>query len=174
MICLKRGRWTPLIMSLILGLAAAGMAQETQPAAQQPAAPNTPSAAPTAAAPPIDDLHGISLGMTVDQVKQKLGKPDTSDDVSLYYDLDHGESMQIQLDADKKVRTAAAIYSGREAKAPDFADIMGPDVPLIKKENGSIYKQVRYPSDGYWVSYSKVDLDSGPMTVVTMQKIPGH
>jgi hypothetical protein len=153
-------------------LAGAVFAQDGQPATEPSPAPAAAPAPEAAPGPVISELHGISIGMTADQVKDKLGKPDTSDAATMYYDLENGESLQLRLDADKNVMMVAVIYSGREAKAPTFAEVLGPDTPVITKENGSIYKQVRYPAKGVWVSYSKLALDSGPMTTVTIQKIP--
>jgi hypothetical protein len=160
-------------ISAVSCLATATRAQDAQPPAATDASAVTPAAGPQAARPHISDLNGIRLGMTTDEVKAKLGKPDANDAVSMYYDLDNGQSLQLRLDGDKKVTMVALIYGGREAKAPAFAEVLGPEVPLITKENGSIYKQVRYPSEGYWVSYSRLDLETGPMTTVTMQKIAG-
>jgi hypothetical protein len=38
------------------------------------------------------------------------------------------------------------------------------------KTDGSIYKLLRYPKAGYWVSYSRT-AGSSPTTTITMQKI---
>ena len=38
------------------------------------------------------------------------------------------------------------------------------------KQDGSLYKMLRFPKVGYWVSYTRTAGDS-PMTLVTMQKI---
>src|SRR5689334_16810613 len=67
---------------------------------------------PATAAPVLTDLNGISIGMTDDEVRQKLGKPDSADASGMLFILDNGETLQIGLDTDKKVKMAAAIYSG--------------------------------------------------------------
>jgi hypothetical protein len=38
------------------------------------------------------------------------------------------------------------------------------------KADGSVYKMVRFPKAGYWLSYSRTSGNS-PMTSVTLQKI---
>ena len=51
---------------------------------------------------------------------------------------------------------------------PSPKDVLGTDAD--KKPDGSLYKLVRYPKAGYWVSYSRTAGDS-PTITVTMQKI---
>jgi hypothetical protein len=121
--------------------------------------------------PLIGDIKGITLGMTADEVKSKLGKPETSDASTMYYDLNKGESVQLQLDSDKKVVMVAAMYTGNKADAPDVAEVFGSDVKIVPRKDSRIYKLVRYPAAGYWVAYDRLQLDSGPMTTVTIKKI---
>jgi hypothetical protein len=150
--------------------ASTAFGQETIPPNQNAAAVKT-VAAGQVTGPLVDDINGIALGMTADEVKDKLGKPDTGDAATMYYDLDNGLQVQLRLDADKKVAMVAGIYSGNRADAPEFGEVFGSDVQPTRQENGSVYRRVRYPSKGYWVAYSQLDLESGPMTTVTLQKI---
>lgn len=157
---------------------ASAFAQDKRPraatAAEAPVEQKAPeTTTPQVPAPLVDDINGITLGMTADDVKSKLGKPDTSDSATMYYDLDKGEQVQLRLDADKKVSMIAGIYTGKNADAPDFSEVFGPAAQPVPQQNGTIYKLVRYPSAGYWVAYSRLELDNGPMTTVTLQKI-GH
>ena len=39
-----------------------------------------------------------------------------------------------------------------------------------RKDDGSVYKMIRFPKAGCWVSYLRTSGDS-PMTIVTMQKL---
>jgi hypothetical protein len=119
----------------------------------------------------MKDVNGVTLGMTADDVKEKLGKPDAGDDTSLFYTLPNGESLQLKLDGDKKVSMVAAIYSGKDAKAPEPTEIFGPDASVQPQADGKIYKMVRYPAAGFWIAYSRLNLDGGTMTTVTIQKI---
>lgn len=133
-----------------------------------------PATKTAVASPAIADLRGVTIGMTDEQVREKLGRPQAGDASGLYYSFSNGESLQLALDGDKKVRMVAAIYSGKDAKAPDVDDIFGSDITAQPSTDGKIYKMVRYPSAGYWVSYSRLNLDAGPMTTVTIQKMDVH
>lgn len=148
---------------LTLSLAAAGQESDMTATVTPPQAADQP------AGPLVDDINGITLNMTAEQVRDKLGKPDAGDASMMYYDLDGGQQLQLRLDADKKVTMVAGIYSGKKIDAPEFTEVLGSEAPT--PENGRIYKLVRYPSAGYWVAYSRIDLDSGPMTTVTIQKL---
>jgi len=57
---------------------------------------------------------------------------------------------------------------GEGGNAPDAKSVLGEDVEA--KADGSMYKLVRYPEAGYWVSYSRTAGNS-PLVIVTMQKI---
>jgi hypothetical protein len=126
---------------------------------------------PTVTAPALTDLNGIAIGMTDDEVREKLGKPASSDATGMLFILDNGETLQIGLGQDKKVRMAAAIYSGKDSNAPDVKTVLGAGAELQSESDGKIYKRVRYPSAGYWVAYSRLNLANGPMTTITIQKM---
>ena len=132
--------------------------------------PKTP-AVPGALVPVVADLRGISLGMTADEVKKALGSPDTEDATGMYFELKNGESVQLRLDADKKVSMIAAMYTGKNAKAPEFTAVFGPEAKIEPGENGRLYKLVRYPASGYWVAYSRINTGDSAMTTVTMTKL---
>jgi hypothetical protein len=123
------------------------------------------------AAPFIDDLKGISIGMSGDEVKKVIGKPDVSDASGMYFDLDNDEAVQIRLDADKKVAAVVVIYSGKEAEAPKIAEVFGPEVSVTPAENGNVYKLVRYPSKGFWIAYSRIKSKDNPLTTITMNEL---
>lgn len=142
----------------------AAPATQTEPAA--PAAQGTQTNAPL-----IDDINGITLGMTANEVRDKLGKPDSGNGTSLYYELKNGQQIQLQLDAEKKVTMVAGIYTGAKADAPEFAEVFGPDKTPQPQENGNVYQRVRYSEAGYWVAYNKVNLEDGAMVIVSLQKI---
>lgn len=130
-----------------------------------------PKPSPAVLEPAVKDLRGITLGMTVDEVRSKLGKPLSQDDSGLYYSFSNSESAQIGLDSGGKVRTIATIYSGGDQNAPKFEDVFGPNVQLAASDNGRLYKMVRYPSAGFWIAYSKIGSDKNELTTVTMRRI---
>ena len=51
---------------------------------------------------------------------------------------------------------------------PTCKDVLGADEQA--KPDGSLYKMMRYPKAGYWVSYSRTAGNS-PTITITMQKI---
>jgi len=126
---------------------------------------------PTVLQPALADIKGITIGMTADEVKDKLGKAKSSDATGFYYVFSDEESMQITLDADKKVRVVAMFYIDDEAAAPKYEDIFGADAKVEKQGNGRIYNLVRYPDAGYWVAYDRIMVEDEPMITVTMQKM---
>jgi outer membrane protein assembly factor BamE (lipoprotein component of BamABCDE complex) len=121
--------------------------------------------------PATANLKGITVGMTADEVKDKLGKAKFTDATGFYYVFSDDETMQVTLDADKKVQMIAAIYMGDEAKAPKYEDVFGAGAAVEAQPDGKIYKLVNYPDAGYWVAYSRVMVGDEPTTTVTMQKI---
>ena len=157
-----------LYLSIILLFLGAGV-----PALAQSEAQSEPTAAtkPAGPSPVVSDLNGVTLGMTADDVTEKLGKPDVGDDSGMFYTLSNDESLQLRLDQDKKVSMIAAIYSGKGAKAPEAADVFGPDGAVTPDTDGKLYKMVRYPKAGFWIAYSRLNLSNGAMTTVTIQKI---
>lgn len=157
-----------LIIALLFWLAVAAFGQTE---AVQNQAPLQEDKKQTVLEPVVDDLRGITIGMTADEVKNKLGKPKAEDATGFYYVLSKEESMQITLDTDKKVNMIAMFYLGDETAAPKYEDVFGADVAVQKQANGGIYNLVRYPEAGYWVAYSKILVEDEPMITVTMQKM---
>lgn len=48
--------------------------------------------------------------------------------------------------------------------------VFGNGMSVTPNADGSIYKLIRYPDKGYWVSYSKT-AGKQPLTTVMLQKI---
>lgn len=120
--------------------------------------------------PVMQDYKGVKIGMTEDEVRDKLGRPESSDASGMVYELSRGERAQIGLDGDKKVRLIVVFYSPESESRPAYADIFGPGSTAPAKEDGSIYNMIQYPQAGYWVAYNKGAGESG-LVIVTMQKL---
>lgn len=121
--------------------------------------------------PVLTEYKGIKIGMTSDEVREKLDKkPKVADNDGLFYVFSDEESVQIGLDADKKVRVISIMYAGKNAEVPKYEDVFGKDIALSKTEDGRIYNLVRYPESGFWVAYSQTAGDN-PMTTITIQKM---
>ncbi|MGD9562608.1 MAG: hypothetical protein AB7F88_10935 [Pyrinomonadaceae bacterium] len=111
---------------------------------------------------------GISIGLTADQVRAKLGDPkDKSKSQDLYVFSDE-ESAQFVYDSTGAVRAIVLTFSTRMDNAPTPQDVFGEAVPA--NEDGGISKMVRYPKAGYWISYNRIPGEDGIISVA-IQKI---
>lgn len=117
--------------------------------------------------PLYTEFRGVRLGMTPEEVREKLGSPILKDAEMDYYVLSDTMTAQVVFDSAHKARMISVDYANG-AGAPDYRSIVGQE--LTTRPDGSAYSMVRYESRGFWVSYSKT---AGPMSVVTItiQKI---
>jgi hypothetical protein len=117
--------------------------------------------------PLYTDFRGIKLGMTPEEVREKIGSPVLKDAEMDYFVLSDTVTAQVVYDAAHKVRMISVDYANG-AGAPDSRTVVGPE--LMTRADGSAYAMVRYESRGFWVSYSRT---AGPVIVVTVtiQKI---
>jgi len=165
-------------LALVLSLSAMAVMAQGQQAVNTPSAdsaaklqePKTATPAPTKAAitPLVHSVRDVELGMSIDDVKKKLGRPEVQDDTGLLFTLSGGNSVQIGLDENKHVRTVAVIYGAGSKDAPALKDIFGASA---EDTTGDVYKMERYPDAGYWVSYSRTNSQDKAIVVVTMRKI---
>jgi hypothetical protein len=118
--------------------------------------------------PAFQEYKGVRIGMTTDEARKKLGSPTDKGDAQDFYLLSEKESVQVMYDGAHKVSALALIYMNAGANVPTAKAVLGAD--LEAKPDGSLYKLVRYPKAGYWVSYSRTAGDA-PIVSVTMQKI---
>ena len=119
--------------------------------------------------PTFRDYKGITLDMTANEVHQKLGAPKETGGGQDFYSVSDKEAVQIfYSNISQKVKAIAISYLGEGSGAPDCRSILGIDV--TPAADGSIYKLVRYPKAGYWVSYNRTGGDA-PLVAVTIQKI---
>lgn len=131
-------------------------------------APSTAQAAQDADAPAFQEYKGVRIGMSAVEARKKLGSPTDKSDTQDFYLISEKESVQVMYDREKKVSALALIYMNAGANAPTAKAVMGDDIEA--RPDGSLYKLVRYPKAGYWVSYSRTAGNS-PIVSVTMQKI---
>jgi hypothetical protein len=117
--------------------------------------------------PLYTDFRGAKLGMTPDEVREKLGNPVLKDAEMDYYVLSDTMIAQVVYDSARKARMISVDYANG-AGAPDYRTVVGPE--LLIRADGSAYAMVRYESRGFWVSYSRT---AGTVIVVTItiQKI---
>ena len=120
--------------------------------------------------PVWQNYKGVGIGMTADEVRQKLGAAKSEDADGFFYIFSDTENAQVLLDKDKKVRTVSVVFTADNTAAPKFADVFGKTAELEAKPDGSIYKMVKYTDAGYWVSYSRMAGEKA-MVIVMIQKM---
>ncbi len=132
-----------------------------------PAAPAQTPADKDKDAPPFREYKGVHIGMTADEARKLLGTPAEKDDKQDVYMFGENESCQVYYDETKKVSALSISYFGGKS-IPGAKAVLGEEPEA--KQDGSLYKLIRYPKAGYWVSYTRTAGDS-PMTIIAMQKI---
>lgn len=125
----------------------------------------TPPATP---APNKYLYKGIFIGNKADEVRGKLGEPKDKSAAQDLYVFSDEESAQFMYDANGVVTAIMLNFSTKMSKAPTPKEVLGEEVPA--NADGGIFKMVRYPKAGYWISYNRVPGDDG-LIIVAMQKI---
>ena len=115
--------------------------------------PSTASNAVPQPTPGMSEYRGVSIGMATDDVRKKLGNPkDKSDAMDLYIFSDN-ENAQFYYNAAKTVTAIMITYSGDLKDAPSPKTVLGEDAEA--KPDGGIFKMVRFPKAGFWISYNR-------------------
>ena len=156
-----------LWVSVIVGNGQTPDAVQNATTVSKPAENAKENSASKAQMPVLTDYRAVKIGMTGDEVKNKLGKAEVSDNSGFFYKFSDNEAAQIVLDADKKVSAISITYTD---KAPQITDIFGAGVEAEAKPDGSIYKLVEYPQAGYWIAYYR-GAGEKPTVIVTIQKM---
>ena len=163
-----------LLMPAMLALAVSSVApvgnaqqtaQDRQPGAPVAAAP-TPAAAAT---PPYREYKGVRLGMSADEVRQKLGRPKEAGKEQELFVFSDTERARVYYDTAQKATAIISTYIGKAGNAPAPEAVLG--TAIEAKPDGTLYKLVQYPEAGYWVAYSRTAGDE-PLTIITMQAMP--
>ena len=144
-----------LMTLLLVGAIAYG--QRTRGAATNPSV--TPQ-------PLFSEYKGIRLGATATEVRARLGDPTVKGDDQDYYVISQTETAQFAYDQTHKVVTISIDYSGEGA--PDYRNVVGASID--EKEDGSLYKLVRYEAQRFWVSYHRTS-GTPPTVTITIQKM---
>ena len=118
--------------------------------------------------PTMAEYRGVSIGMTADDVRKKLGNPADKGEEQDFYVFNDKETAQVMYDKAHKVTAFSFDFSSGAADPPTAKTIFGHDAEA--KADGSVHKLVRYPKAGYWMSYSKT-AGTTPLISVTFQKI---
>jgi hypothetical protein len=118
--------------------------------------------------PAFSDFKGVRIGMTADEARKKLGTPrDKSAEQDLYV-FNDTQAVQVFYDKTGAVLAISIDFMSGASAIPSAQDVLGTEADT--KADGSVYKMLRYPKAGYWVSYNRT-AGSSPTTTITMQKI---
>ena len=121
----------------------------------------------TSNTPVFKDYHGVSIGMSADEVRGKLDRIKKGDGQD-YLAFSDQESAQIYYDDKGRVTAISIDYFGGQNNAPTPETVLGTTIQA--KPDGSMYQLNRYPQAGYWVSYNRTAGDK-PIVTITMQKM---
>ena len=153
---------------------AAGQQPES-PATQDVISKNTPAEtnqpaqpASAVAAPVYKDFMGVTLGMSAQDIRSKLGHVKNKGERQDFFVFSESQTAQIVYDEKGQATTISVDYLSKGADAPSPESVLGEAVQA--KPDGSIFQMKRYPEAGYWVAYSRTAGDN-PIVTVTMQKI---
>lgn len=118
---------------------------------------------------PYSEFKGVRLGMTADEVRGHLGKPESSDTTQDYFVFSESHRARVYYDDGGRANAIVASYLGRESGAPDAKTILGVEVEA--DASGAVTRSVSVPDSGFTVIYSRTGGDE-PMVFVTLQKRP--
>jgi hypothetical protein len=106
--------------------------------------------------------------MTADGARKKLGTPrDKSAEQDLYV-FNDTQAVQVFYDKAGTVSAISIDFMTGANAIPSAKDVLGTEADA--RTDGSVYKMLRYPKAGCWVSYNRT-AGSSPTTTVTMQRI---
>lgn len=118
--------------------------------------------------PTFQEFRGVKIGMAADEARKKLGTPKDKGTEQDFYVFNDNEAVVIYYDKTGAVSAISVDFMSGANGIPSSKDILG--AVAEAKSDGSIYKVVRYPKAGYWVSYSRT-AGADPTVTITMQKI---
>lgn len=154
---------------------AAGQQPQQSLATQDVISKNTPAetkqsvpAAAAVVAPVYKEFMGVTLGMSADDIRSKLGHLKNKSERQDFFVFSESHTAQIVYDEKGQATIISVDYLTNDADAPSPESVLGE--PVQAKPDGSIFQRKRYPEAGYWVAYSRTAGDK-PIVTVTMQKI---
>jgi hypothetical protein len=131
---------------------------------------NQPAAVPASTPldkPPFSEYKSVSIGTTTSIVRNKLGSPKEKSDDQDFYVFSDNESAQFFYDKAHLVTAIMITYTGDIKSAPSPMTVLGEEVTA--NPDGGIFKMVRFPKAGYWISYNRSG-GEGPVVSIAMQK----
>ena len=144
---------------IFIALAPVALRAQRQRAALDPDADNRPA---------FRDFKGVSIGMPADEARKKLGSPRDKSAEQDFYMFGDNQAVEVFYDKAGAVNAISIDFMSGANAIPSCKDVLGAEAE--KKADGSVYKLIRYPKVGYWVSYSRTAGAEATVTI-TMQKI---
>jgi hypothetical protein len=126
------------------------------------------SVEPQDESPTFNQFRGVKIGMAADEARKKLGNPRDKSAEQDFYMVNDNEALQVFYDKAGAVTAISIDFMSGASSIPTSKDLFGADAEA--KSDGSIYKMIRYPKAGFWVSYSRTAGNEATVTI-TMQKI---
>lgn len=118
--------------------------------------------------PTFEQFRGVKIGMAAEEARKKMGTPRDKGAEQDFYLFNENEAVQVCYDKNGAVTAISVDYMTGANGVPSPKEIFGAEVEA--KADGSIYKMVRYPKAGYWVSYSRT-AGNDSLVTITIQKI---
>ncbi len=162
MIRLSRGHATALTLLLLLSVMICLAA--TSPRAAQ--AQRRTSAEDEG--PLFHEYRGIQIGSLADEVRKKFGNPADKSTEQDFFVFSEKETAQILYDKSGKVITISVDFLVGANGVLTPKQLFGGEIEA--KPDGSMYKMVRFPKAGCWLSYNRT-AGAQPLVSVTLQKI---
>jgi len=106
--------------------------------------------------------------MAADEARKKLGNPREKGAEQDFYMLGDNQAVQVFYDKAGAVSAISIDFMSGASSIPSAKAVLGTDAET--KPDGSVYKMMRYPKAGYWVSYSRT-AGTAPTVTITIQKI---
>ena len=144
---------------MVIVLAPVTLRAQRQKAALDPDMDNRPA---------FTEFKGVSIGMPAEEARKKLGNPRDKSAEQDFYMFGDNEAVQVYYDKAGAVNAISIDFMSGANGIPSCKDVLGAEAE--KKADGSVYKLIRYPNVGYWVSYSRTAGADATVTI-TMQKI---
>lgn len=118
--------------------------------------------------PVFSEFKGVRLGMSAEESRKKLGTPRDKSAEQDFYIFNDTQAVQVFYDKAGAVSAISIDFMSGASPIPSPKEVLGTEAET--KPDGSVYKLLRYPKAGYWVSYSRT-AGAEPTTTITMQKI---
>ena len=118
--------------------------------------------------PTFKNYKGVRIGMSADEVAEKLGEAAVEDKTEEVFLISDFEMVQVLYDKAGAVSAISITYSAGHPSTPNALAVLGEDVAA--DADGRIYKLIRYPELGYWIAYSR-SAGEAPVVSVTINKM---